>query len=79
MAVLDKRGLSIPLPGNLGVERARVVRHVKSNEPKRMVRISPQRSSPPSPGDFPQRWWRVDFGDGSFKWFMVDGRVVVGE
>lgn len=73
-AVIDKRGLSIPLPGNLAVERARVIREVKTSSLGTMERIFPQRVT--APGTHPQRWWRVDYSDGTHQWFMVDDRVV---
>lgn len=76
-AVIDKRGLNIPLPGNLVAERARVVRHVKVNESGRMTSLFPQRQEVNERGVNPTRWWRVDFQGGSVKWFVVDGRDVV--
>lgn len=75
-AVVDKRGLSIPLPGNLVAERSRVIRHVKINESGRMSRLIPQRQEVLSSGVHPQRWWRVNYTDGSYQWFVVNGRVV---
>lgn len=75
--VIDKRGFDTPLPGNLVVERARVVRHVKINEIGRMVRLQPRRDEVTAPGVLPQRWWRVDFLNGSSKWFKVEGRDIV--
>lgn len=70
--------------GSVPLERMRVLQFVKANVDKRMVRLLPKRdidSSNPAikvaDARHHQRWWRVDFNDGSHRWYTVEMNKVV--